>query len=430
MGIRRVARGAPLWALPAACLVAGLALPAVTLAVDHASPSLIPRAVTGSPAAAQAILTTIASAMITLVTLVLTVMTVAIQLAMSQFSPRIVQTLLRDRASRLSLGLFIGTGGFAIIAAVQTNDQSGFVPGLTVLCAYGLMGASLLVLVLYVHRAGQSLRVAGLIDLVGDALNEEIERRHPDRLPVLAPPDPYVIPSPATGNIVAIDGPGLVNLARASECALELVPTMGEFVAQGAPLLRVSGEMSTGHQHAAARCISLANERTHETDPPYGVRKLVDIAVRSAADDPSTTVQAIDRLHDCLRRLAVRRLPTGRHTDAGGAVRLVVRELTWEGYVRLAFDEVRQTAPKSLQIARRLRAALEDIWTVAPADRRPPLERQLRLLRAHAGEELSDEEDRCAALRPDQLGIGSGPDVAWPQREPTDQLVKGAWDAL
>ncbi|MFL5859692.1 MAG: DUF2254 family protein [Solirubrobacteraceae bacterium] len=175
---------------------------------------------------------------------------------------------------------------------------------------------------------------------------------------------------------------------------------------------RVQGQSADLDREAARRCIRLANERTHETDPSYGVRKLVDIAMRSAANDPTTTVQAIDRLHDCLRQLAGRRLPDGRHADADGIVRLVVRELTWDGYVRLGSDEVRQTAPGSLQIAGRLLAALEDIRSVAPTERQPPLDGQLRLLRAHAGEGLDAEDDRAAALQPDALGIGSGADVA------------------
>jgi hypothetical protein len=53
-------------------------------------------------------------------------------------------------------------------------------------------------------------------------------------------------------------------------------------------------------------------------------RKLVDIAVRSVADDPTTTVEALHRIHDCMRQLAWRPFPTGRHTDASGQLRLVV----------------------------------------------------------------------------------------------------------
>jgi hypothetical protein len=83
----------------------------------------------------------------------------------------------------------------------------------------------------------------------------------------------------------------------------------------------------------------------------------------------------------------------------------------WEGYVRLAFDELRLAGAGSPQVARRLRAALEDLRAVAPPERQPPLDRQLGLLEAAVRRAYSDDEDIIAALIPDMQGIGSGPDV-------------------
>lgn len=96
---------------------------------------------------------------------------------------------------------------------------------------------------------------------------------------------------------------------------LELVPVMGDFVPAGAPLLRVNGDPSRLDTTRVVRLVELGEERTHEDDPAYGFRKLVDIAERSIAqpfNDPTTTVQAIHRLHDCLRQLAPRPFPSGR----------------------------------------------------------------------------------------------------------------------
>jgi uncharacterized membrane protein len=127
-------------------------------------------------------------------------------------------------------------------------------------------------------------------------------------------------------------------------------------------------------------------EPTLENDVAYGVRLLVDIAARSLADspfqDPSTTVQAIDRLHDTLRQLVVRPFPDGRHRDAEGTVRLTVTSMTWEAYMHLAFDEIRMARVRSPQVTRRLVTALEDLRSVAPADRREPLGDQLLRLQA------------------------------------------------
>ena len=420
-----------MWLLPIGCLAAGALLAVVTLAVDRATGyRLVPQSLTGTPSDAQTILSSFATAMVSLTTLVLTVTLVAVQLAMGQFSPRIVGALLTDRWSQLAIGLF----GASFLVAVLTlreirGSDTGTVPGLSMLLSYVLMLASIVVLVLFVHHAGQGLRVAGLIDLVGDRSREFIVREHGELPVVTGGPDEVVAAEP--GNVIRVDRPALVDAARRENCLLELVPVVGDFVVGGAPLLRVhpagmsapgqepavGGDSSPARRLRAAdvtRHVLLAPERVHTEDLAYGFRKLVDIAVRSIAqpfNDPTTAVQALHRLHDLLRQMAARPLPCGEHRDEDGVVRLIERTVSWDGYVRLAFDEIRLAGASEPQVTRKLCAALADLKSVAPADRQEPLDRQLRLLNAAVRRAHDDEEDVLAALTPDTEGIGSGADV-------------------
>ncbi len=108
------------------------------------------------------------------------------------------------------------------------------------------------------------------------------------------------------------------------------------------------------------QAVILKLEPTLDEDVAYGVRLLVDIAERSLSDspfqDPTTAVQAIDRLHDILSQLARRPFPDGRHRDESGEVRLVVPSMSWEAYVHLAFDVIRMVGAGSPQVTRRLKA--------------------------------------------------------------------------
>jgi len=405
-----------LWLVPTSCVAAALALAALTLALDRGPLSgAVPQSWTGSATAAQSILSTAASSMLSLVTIVLTVLTLAMQFAMQQFSPRIVRSLLQDRPSQLAHGLFAGTFVYCVLALRSIDDQrkSGGVPTLTVFIAYVLVLASLVTLILYVHHAGRSLRVGALVDLVGDRLREQIDAVYsaPART---EPSAPGVATAPGPGVVTQVDHAALVDAARARDCRLELAVAMGDFVPAGAPLLRCSCDPAHDGLQDLARHVALSNERTHEHDVAYGFRKLVDMAERSVAsafDDPTTAVQAIDRLHDCLRQLAQRDLQIGEHRDAEGHLRLVVPVLGWDGYVRLAFDEVRLAGAGSPQVARRLHAALDDLSRVVPPDRLPALTRQRELLRAAAAEHYADDRDTAAALVADAQGIGSGADV-------------------
>ena len=54
--------------------------------------------------------------MVSLAALVLTITMVVVQLAMGQFSPRIVQTILKDKPSQLAIGIFVGTFAYAMLA--------------------------------------------------------------------------------------------------------------------------------------------------------------------------------------------------------------------------------------------------------------------------------------------------------------------------
>lgn len=416
-----------LWVVPLLCVLGGIVLALVTTAIDRSfDHGLIPQSLTGNPNAAQTILNMIATSMVTLISVVLTLTLVLVQLAMGQFSPRIVRALLNDRRTQLAIGLFGATFAYAMLVLRRIDPQGGVLPGLSVLVAYVLMLSSIGVLILYLHHTGQKLRVAGLIDLVGDDLREQLDDLYPAETAEAASSrqedERVIVVKGEPGVVVMVDYEGLVAAARSAGCVLEMVPMMGDFVPVGAPLFRVlEGEPEGLDREEVVRCVTMGRERTHEGDPAFGFRKLVDIAERSISqpfDDPTTAVQAIHRLHDCLRLLAPRPFPSGRRYDEEGELRLVTRTLGWDGYVRLAFDELRLVGAAQPQVARRLKAALEDLKTVTPLERQPALDRQLDLLKELVGQQFDDEQDISASLIADQQGIGSGQDLinieSWP----------------
>jgi uncharacterized membrane protein len=408
-----------LYALPLLGLVAGFALSLLTLAIDRSHHGLVPSSITGAASSAQSLFQLIAQSVLTLTSLLLSLTLVAIQLAMGQFSPRIVRALLTDRRSQGTLALLLATFAVAFMGlrAVKSGGPGGgYVPGVTAVVAYGLAIASIAMLLVFVHAAGQALRVSGLVDLVGNETHGQLERLYPDELPGATPEaaSERVFLAPRAGAVTAVDRTRLVGAAQRAGCVIEMLPAMGDFVCEGAPLLRIHGDASRLQEKEVVRRVELAAERTHYRDPAYGIRKLVDIAERSIAqpfDDPTTTVQAVDRIHDCLRLLARRNFGDGRFRDEEGEVRLVVPAMGWDGFVRLAFDELRLAGAASPQVARRLRAVLVDLRHVAPPERRPPLEHQLALLDAGVRRSYDDEDDVRAGLVADEQGIGSGPDL-------------------
>jgi uncharacterized membrane protein len=400
---------ASLWFVPVLCVLAGVGISIGTLALDRAfAYKAIPQSVVGGPDSASAILTTVAASMVSLTALVLTITMVVVQLAMGQFSPRIVQRILRDKPSQLAIGLFVATFVHAILAVrvVRNNgDGTGQVPGIAVATAFVLVLVSIAVLVIYVQHVGQALRVSALIELVGTDSRKLLDRRYPERgaaAPV-EPGSPPVICAPNSGVLTVIGEEQLVEEATRADVVLELVPGLGQFVPAGAPLFVVHGEPAALDEARLHGALILKLERTLDQDVAYGLRLLVDIADRSLADspfqDPTTAVQAIDRLHDLLRHLARRPFPDGRLRDGSGHLRLVTKQPTWEDYVHLAFDEIRMAGAGSPPVARRLAAALRDLRSIALPERLAVLDEELDLLMGATTTAMDDPRDVESAIR-------------------------------
>jgi uncharacterized membrane protein len=210
------------------------------------------------------------------------------------------------------------------------------------------------------------------------------------------------------GVVVGVDTAAAARLAAASGATLYLEPALGEFVHHGSALFRVDDHDSPIDDAQLRALVLTGNERTFEQDPEYGFRLLVDMAnsgLPPVSNDPTTAVQVLDELDDLLRTLAPRRLQ-GAIGDRDGRPWLYYRPPSWEDYVGLACNEIRYNGAAQPQVARRMRAMLEDLTDIVPPDRRPALHEQLELLETRVTQQFSDPQERAIAQVPDRLGFG------------------------
>lgn len=413
-----------LWFLPTVAVATTAAVAWGMVTLDRrldGSPSWL--AYNGGPTSAQQILTTIATSMMTFTGLVFTLTIVVLQLASSQFSPRVLRTFLRDRSSQVALAVFTSTFVFAlfVLGQVRTGTVGPvFVPGLSITLSFALVVVSLVTFVYFVNHIAQSIRVVNIIESVAAETRHTLAEVYAwdadDRpqqtveMPALGEPT-QLIPMSGRGAVLCgLDIAGLVELARRHDCLLKLLPDMGDYVAGGGTLFEVHGGRGDLSEGEVRRQIDVSRERTMRQDPAYGFRQLVDIAEKALSpslNDPTTAVQALDRLHDLMRRVAVLPQPSSVFCDDDGRVRFVRKVISWPGFVTLAFEEIRRYGASSIQVHRRLRASLAELMDLVPDDRRPPLERQLRLLEQTAAEAFPAAEERSLAAESDEAGIGS-----------------------
>lgn len=393
--LRDVARSA-FWLVPAACAAAAIGLGVGLIFVDQQLGQF--RAVflfPGGPDGARSLLSSIVQAMIAFTGLVFSITIVVLQLTSSQFSPRVLRSFLQDRVIQFALGTFVATFvyGMVVLRAVRSGAEV-FVPRIAVTMTFALVLVSVGLFIAYISHMANMIRLASIVDAIGEDARALIERRHPRDAPPPPPLPPLpparrIVPAPAPGVLVSVNEPGLVACAAAADGVVELLLRIGDFVPAGGSVLRLRGDGNITDEQLTGQ-LAFDIERTMQQDVAFAFRQLVDIAQKALSpgiNDPTTATQAIDVIHDLLRRLATRELASGAHRDADGTLRLLVPQWSFAELLDLSVGQIWHYAADAAQVPERLAGMLDDVASVARASERPAVDRWLRIVRPAAAAE-------------------------------------------
>jgi uncharacterized membrane protein len=341
---------------------------------------------------------------------------VAIQVASGQLSPRIIATtLLRDNVIRCTVGLFV----YALLLAVAVKVREETIP-LFLESLVGILGiVSVIAFLFLIDYAARLLRPVSIIWRIAQQGMKVIEDVYPNPIvdqtvtpqerETLAPPDRTVFHRGTSAIVIAVNLKALIAAAKRADGVIEVMPRVGDFVAVDEPLFRLRGGAAAIDDRILRGQIAFGRERTIEQDSTFAFRVIVDIAIKAlskAINDPTTAVLAIDQLHRLLRMVGKRHLHDENIFDIDGRLRGVFRTPNWEDFLQLAMSEIRLYGAENFQVARRLRAMMENLIETLPERRLPALRRELDLL-DRALEKLSlFPEDLALARVPDSQGLG------------------------
>lgn len=366
---------------------------------------------------AQAMLNAIVTATLSFVVFTFGSLLVALQVASGQLTPRIIATVLvRNDVVRYTTGLFIFTLLFAISA---TNRMQGTVFQLVLFVA-ACLGILCFAAFLYlIDYAARLLRPISILSRVGQAGLKVIESVYPE--PTLganrsdAPRHELGEPSRVIAHggtseiVLAANLHELIAQAQRSNGVIEFVPQVGDFIATDEPLFKLYGGAASLDADDLRSAVAFGLERTMEQDPTFAYRIVVDIALKAlspAINDPTTAVIAIDQLHRLLRQAGNRNLRTDEILAKSGQLLVLFRTPNWEDFVHLAFTEIRQCGAQNMQIARRLRAMIDNLIETLPKHRHAVLLEELKLLDRDVERHFVHPEDRALARLGDSQGLG------------------------
>ncbi len=424
----------PLWFIPMLYVVVTIACSLVLPRLEQEYLAAYSHGM--SVASAQATLSAIASGMMALTGIVFALAFVMVQFSAIAYSPRLVTWFGRDPVLFHALGLFTATFFYALtILAWIDRGGNGKVPLFSTLLVAVLLILSMMVFAKLVQRLND-IQITNVLHFVGQQGRAVIRAMFP-RLDTVgdAAPGSWQTAAeaarqrPVTQTLRYSGEPctvtqfqiaALVRQAQAVDAVIVMECAVGDTLTEDTLLLRVYGGRQPLVEAPLRQAIRVARERTFEQDPKYPLRLLVDIAIKAlspAINDPTTAVQALDQIEDLLHRLGRRALDAGYVQDEQGALRLVFPTPTWEDYLSLAFDEIRQFGASSVQVMRRLRSALLGLLdSVTEAERKAVVQRYLRHLNLAVEHSVLDAEDQVMALQEDRQGLGLSRRRAEPER--------------
>ncbi len=391
-----------LFFVPGFCVILGVALAAGMLTIDsRLDLQSVPSVLRFTVESARELLGTVAAAIITVAGIVFALTGLSVQLASSQFSPRVVRGFLRDRNAQFSIGFMVGTFTYSLVvlrAVRSVEDDADVVPALSTAVALGLAVAAVVVIVGFVSRTANRLQSSHLIRSVADETLRTVAREMPESGQgdgSAAPGRPH----PAPGLRVRARSTGWVAQISPGEL-LELLPPngvahvevrVGEFVHPGRRLCTVWGETDDREttERRMNRAFAVGISRTMQQDIGFGIRQIVDIALRALSpgiNDPTTAHECIVHLGAIVFEILRRDLPPAEIHGVDGRLVVLSEQLSYADMVALAFEEIRQSAVSLPSLAASLVETLAEVSVdlaedgIIDRDRTEPLRRQARLL--------------------------------------------------
>lgn len=399
-----------LWFIPT-LIVVGAAILAVALIegqayVDREALTKFPRIFGAGAESSRSMLSAIAGSMITIAGVTFSITVVAVSQASNQYTPRILRNFMRDRPSQVVLGVFVGTFVYCLIVVrtIRGDDELRFIPSIAVLGAFVLAVIGIGFLVYFIHHIASTLEAGSILARVGEETVEAVDRLFPSELGNEAEEPPPDLPetwqpvrAASTGYIQSVDSEGMLRLACKHGLTVRMDRGVGEFVVTNTTLVSLSGPATPPDLDEKLNDLfTISTFRTVYQDAEFGIRQMVDIALKALSpgvNDTTTAIMSIDRIGAIFVRTANRRIEQPYRVK-DGRLRVIARGPTFASLLRTGLDEVRQNSTENVSVLGRMLGILEEVLGCTDnAGRRAVLRQHAELIHRTAVSNIEVEED-------------------------------------
>ncbi len=364
---------------------------------------------------ARGMMSTIAGSMMTVVGVTFSMILVVLALASSQYTSRILRNFMRSRITQVVLGIFAGIFTYCLIVlrTIRGGNEGAFVPSLALFFGFVLALGGVVALMFFIHHIASSIQASSIIASVANETIQVIDRLFPKplgqgpgeddkdhTLQSLSERKWHVVSARMSGYIQSVDNAALLRVARNGKTLVRMEHGIGEFVVQDTALVSLAmGNPPDQETTAALQAVfSISRYRTVEQDVGFGIREIVDVALKALSpgiNDTSTAVICVDYLTSIMARLAPRTIPS-LHRYEDGELRVMAKGPCFESLLSESFDQIRSNANGNVAIMLRMLGAFQTIARLtADPSRRRALREQLECIAELAERTIQSPHDRA-----------------------------------
>jgi uncharacterized membrane protein len=369
-----------IWFIPVLLCISSLALAFLLYWAERELAVALPQleTVTLSVTSARHVLGVIAGSVLSVGGVVFSVTMVALTLTSGQYGPKILRQFFSDRASKISLGMFLGTSLYCLVIMASYADTDE--PGITVVAALVLTILALVSFVSFIHRTATELQADQIIERIGNELHHSLryltsEDNRRGRTDATLDwrrrargKRPEVVVARKTGYVQTIDYRAVLQWCVTHDCVALVRVRAGDFLLQGSCLIKLYGcsqEQLEAGLGALCATIRTGPLRTPVQDPEYPVTQLNQLAARALSpgiNDPGTAITCIDWFSMALAKIVNSELPGKVFLDDNSGARVLVRFTDFPGLAKAFYAPARQFASANIPV---LIALLESLIRLA-----------------------------------------------------------------
>ena len=243
---------------------------------------------------------------------------------------------------------------------------------------FGIVGSFYLILMvfpLFIHHIVGNINASSITQNIARRTIEEIDELY-ESLPFFkAETGKLQLLAPESGYLDSIRYEALEALfPLEKDVKMTVRPHIGSFVIKGGLLAEIDCPPALRDFYAQLTkpiqaCFVIDKFRSYKQDIPFGIRQLVDIAIKAispAVNDPTTALNCIDYLGTIIQR-AAQSEANSREAKLLSQKNIHIREFSFEQLVDLAFDQIYFWGKEDYIVVRHLLKTITNLLPFMPS---------------------------------------------------------------